>query len=118
MSCFEDSVVDRGMNLNDIVKFNFRRRIFSLNLLYKELNGINDIELQTLYEQIKKNYLYKIFSGVISDTDSIYLSAILIEFIKRKTGSKEDLLSIESKEIENFIEHSVIYNFFLFRLIK
>ena len=109
ISSFENSFIDKGIfDLKEIIKFYYRRRIFSKYTLEKDLNKMSDIELQILFEQIKKNYLNKIYSGIISDSDSTDLSSILFEFLIRKLQLK-DQLNLKNVELSKFIEKNVCF---------
>ena len=105
MSSYEDKIIDKSSNLKDDIRFYYRRRIFSSYILEKDLKYLIDIELQIIFKQVKKNFLNKIFSSVISDSDSIQLCTILTELLKRKIEPKE--FNIDGYHLEDFLQMNV-----------
>ena len=60
-----------------------------------------------IYNQVKKKFLNKLFSGIISDSDSILLCTILTEIQARKI--KIHTLNFNNLEdIQIFISNNVI----------
>ena len=109
MSSLEEGLIERGCNNSrELLKFCYRRRIFSKYILEKDLNKLIDIELQILFEQVKENYLNKIFNSIISDSDSIELSSILLEFLRRKNRIKDNN-NFNSKEFVIFLNNNVLF---------
>ena len=60
------------------------------------------------FKNFEENYLNKIYSGIISDSDSTDLSSILFEFLIRKLQLK-DQLNLKNVELSKFIEKNVCF---------
>ena len=90
----EKRISEKVYNFKQLINISLKRRIFSPIILIGDLKNLCERELQIIYEQMEINFIYKLFSHLISDQDLTLLSCIIYEFIIRYNPEKK-------KEIES-----------------